>query len=96
MENSVKKQIPKWKEKSTVEKSLTMLGLILAISIIILSTLSFLESGRGLIKVTELLLGLMMLVQTLQLWKYNKFAARFSLVVALFSFGVAIVLFFFR
>ncbi|WP_312649643.1 hypothetical protein [Aminipila sp.] len=96
MEIHVKKQMPKWKERSTLEKGLTVFGLILSISVIILSVLSLAGRWKDLINVVEPLLGLLMLIQTLQFWKYNKAVAIFSLFVALFIFGVAIVVFFFR
>lgn len=96
MEIHAKKQMPKWKERSIFEKGLTVLGLILSISVIILSVLSLAGTWQGTINIVEPLLGLLMLIQTLQFWKYNKTVAIFSLFVALFIFSVAIVVFFFR
>lgn len=93
---NIKKQTPKWKEKSKLEKGLTVFGLILSISVILLAALSFVGRGRGAINVMEPLLGLLMLIQTLQFWKYNKDVAIISLMAGIFIFGVAIIVFFLR
>lgn len=92
----VKKEMPKWKEKSKFEKGMTVFSLILSISVIILAVLSLAGSWQDVINITELLLGLLMLIQTLQFWKYNKPVAIFTLIAAIFSIGVAIVIFFLR
>ncbi|MBN7772320.1 hypothetical protein [Clostridium aminobutyricum] len=88
------KKIPKWEEKSIVEKQLAVLGLILSIAVIILAALSLTDGWQGTINVVELLLGLLMLVQTLQFWKYNKAIAIITLIAAILCFGAAIVSFF--
>lgn len=93
MEINIKKEMPKWKEKSKFEKGLTLFSLILSISVIILATLSLVSNWQDAINITEPLLGLLMLIQTLQFWKYNKAVAIFSLIAAIFILGVAIVVF---
>ena len=92
----MKKEMPKWKEKSSFERRSSVFSLILAISCLILSILALVGSWEGAIFVSEPLIGLLMLNLTVQFWKYNKAVAIFTLIAALVSFGVAICLFFFK
>ena len=74
--------IPKWKDKNKFEKTLTIFGVIVAIAIIVIAFLQIFEISKDSI-IFELLLGLLMLIQTLEYWKYNKKSALICLTSAL-------------
>lgn len=92
----MKKEIPKWKEKSTYEKGLLALSLTLSFFVILFATLDLTGRWQGAINITEPLLGLVMFIQALQFWKYNKLVSIFSLIASLFVLVVLMVVFFFR
>ena len=83
-------KLPSWKEKSTFEKTLAVLAILISITIMTLASLSLLFDLKYLINIFEPLLGVLMLIQALQLRKYNKFVAAFSLGVAVFIFILSI------
>jgi len=89
----MKKEMPKWKEKSTYEKGLLVLSLTLSFLVILFATLYLTGRWQGAINMTEPLLGLVMFIQALQFWKYNRITSIFSLIAALF---VLMVVFFFK
>lgn len=89
-----KKQIPKWKDKNKLEKLLYVLGLIIAFSIIILASLQIFEIFKT-IDIFEILLGILMLIQAIQYWKYDRNIAIVSLIAAIILFICGIVIIFF-
>lgn len=79
-----------WSEKQAYEKTLSGVGIICAVSVIILAFMQILSIWENAINVFEPLLGVIMLIQTILNWKKNKALAILSLCVAVFIFGIAI------
>ncbi|WP_238904769.1 DUF3953 domain-containing protein [Clostridium sp. YIM B02506] len=82
-----------WSQKQTHEKVITVMGIVCSISIIILAVMQILDIWENAINVFEPLLGVLMVIQTIQNWKKNKEVAIFSLCVAIFIFGISIFIF---
>ncbi|WPC42755.1 hypothetical protein [Clostridium sp. JS66] len=82
--------IGRWDQKQTDEKVLYVLSSICSISIIILASIQILGVWKTEINVVEPLLGVLMLIQTIQNWKKNKPVARISLCAAIIIFGCLI------
>lgn len=89
-----KVKLKDWNKKTISFKILTILGLIISITIIFLSLLQIFNAWDKAINVFEPLLGVLMLIQTIENWKTNKSIAYFSLFVAFFIFVVAIIMLF--
>lgn len=79
-------KLPSWKEKSTFEKTLTVLVILISITIMTLASLSLIFDLKYLINIFEPLFGVWMLIQALQYRKYDR-------VVAAVSLGVAVLIF---
>ena len=77
-------------QKQRNEKILTVLGLICSISIIIFAVLQILDIWNRTIDLIEILLGVLMLIQTIQNWKRNRKVALISLAAAIFIFSISI------
>lgn len=82
-----------WKEKTIFGKSLTVIGLIISASVLILAFLQIIGIWENAICVFEPLLGVLMLIQTIENWKKNKSVAYLSLFTAVFIFIVALFIF---
>lgn len=82
------------KQKSLFMKILTVIGVIIAIAIVILAFLQIFDIWDNAISVFEPLLGVIMLIQTIENWKTNKRTAYFSLFAAIFIFIAAIFIWF--
>ena len=80
-------KLPSWKQKSTFEKAVTMLGLIISIVIVTLSSLNLAGVCECPIYVTMPLCVVMILLQALQFRKYDS-------VVTAVSLGAAVLIFF--
>jgi uncharacterized membrane protein YkgB len=91
----MKNEMPKWKEKSTYEKGLTVLSKTLSILVILFATIYLTGMWQSALSIAEPLLGLVMFVQALQFRKYNRFISVLSLISSLFILIVSIVVFFF-
>lgn len=83
-----------WNKKTTSSKILTILGLIISITIIVLALMQIFNICSKAINVFEPLLGVLMLIQAIENWKTNRSAAYFSLFVAIFMFIVSIIILF--
>jgi hypothetical protein len=88
------KLVLKWKEKSIKEKVLTITGGIISIVIIALAIMQLTGIWENAINVFEPLLGVLMIINALNIYKYNKLVAFFNLAVAVFIFIIAFVIFF--
>lgn len=85
--------IGRWDQKQTDEKVLYVISSICSISIIILVCLQILGVWKTAVNVFEPLLGVLMLIQTIQNWKKNKAVAKVSLCAAIIIFGFSIFTF---
>ncbi len=83
-----------WNEKTLPLKILTMIGFIISITVIFLSLMQIFDIWDKAINVFEPLLGVLMLIQTIENWKTNRSTAYFSLFVAIFIFIVSIMILF--
>ena len=83
-----------WNKKTIPFKILTIFGLIISISIIVLALMQIFNIWDKAINVFEPLLGVLMIIQAIENWKTNRLTAYFSLFVAIFIFLVAIIILF--
>ena len=79
-----------WSKKQRSEKVLSILGLICSLSIIILAALQILDIWNTAINLFEPLLGVLMVIQTIEHWKKNRKVALISLGAAIFIFFISI------
>ena len=75
-------------------KILTIFGLIISITIVVLALMQIFNVWDKAINVFEPLLGVLMIIQAIENWKTNRATAYFSLFVAIFIFIVAIIILF--
>lgn len=85
-------KIKGWSQKSILMKILTITGFIISITIIVLLLLQIFDVWDKANNVLEPLLGILMLIQTIENWKTDKATAYFSLFVAIFIFVIAIII----
>ena len=83
-----------WNKKTLPLKIMTIIGFIISITVIILSLIQIFDTWDKAINIFEPLLGVLMLIQTIENWKTNRSTAYFSLFVAIFIFIVAIIVLF--
>lgn len=83
-----------WNEKKPYEKVVSVLGIICSISVIVLAAMQLAGVWEKAINVYEPLIGVLMLIQTIQFWNKDKKIALFSLCVAIFIFIVAFIILF--
>lgn len=83
-----------WNKKTTPFKILTILGLIISLTIIVLAFMQIFNIWDKAINVFEPLLGALMIIQAIENWQTNRSTAYFSLFVAIFMFIVAIIILF--
>ena len=83
-----------WSKKQTYEKVLSIIGTTCAISIIILAPIQILGIWNTAINIVEPLLGVLMLIQTIQNWKKSKGTAILSLLATILIFLFLIELIF--
>ena len=84
----------KWKEMSTINKVVLVARIVLSIVIIVLALLQILGVLENAINYTMPLLGVYFLFLSIQEWKTQRVPALFSIVVAIFIFIVAFVVWF--
>lgn len=88
-----KLEIPKWKDKNRYEKILTIMGIILAITIIILALIEFLGKYET-INIFEPLLGILLFIQGLQYYKYDRNTAIISFIASFIILMCGIIMIF--
>jgi len=88
------KIVLKWKEKTLKEKVLTISAGIISIAVIVLAIMQLTGIWENAINVFEPLLGVLMIINALNIYKYNKLIAFFTLGVAIFIFVTAFGIFF--
>lgn len=86
----------KLSRKKVVEKLLFVISAICSITIIILVCMQILSIWEEAINIVEPLLGIVILIQSIQNWKKNKVVAVFNLCVSIFIFLVCIFIFIIR
>lgn len=88
--------IKDWKNKTYIMKILTIFGLIISVSVVILAILQIIGVWENSIYVFSPLIGVLMIIQTIENWKKNKGLAYFSLFTALFLFTVTFITIFIK
>lgn len=88
--------IDRWNKKQTDEKVLSVFSNICSISIIVLVFMQILGVWKTAANVFEPLIGVLMLIQTIQNWKKNKEIDKISLCAAILIFGFSIFTFIIR
>lgn len=81
----------KWNEKLTLDKVITITRLIASAGVIVFALLQLLEIWDKAINVSAPLMGVVLVLQSIQEWKKHRGIAIFALCAALFIFGGAIV-----
>ncbi len=89
-----KVKIKDWNKKTIPFKILTIFGLIISVTIVVLALMQIFNIWDNAINVFEPLLGVLMIIQAIENWKTNRSTAYFSLFVAIFIFLVAIIILF--
>lgn len=90
----VEKSVSKWNEKTLKEKGLTISAVIISIAIIILAIMQLTGLWKNAINVFEPLLGVLMIINALNIYKYNKRVALFNFGTAIFVFVIAFIILF--
>lgn len=83
-----------WNKKTITFKIITIFGLIISVTIIVLALMQIFNIWDKAINIFEPLLGVLMIIQAIENWKTNRSTAYFSLFVAIFMFIVAIIILF--
>lgn len=86
----------KWNEMRTADKVMIAVRMIASVGVIVLASLQLFGVWEQAINVTTPLMGVVLLVQSIQEWKQRRGAAIFSLCAALFVFACAIAVWFAR
>lgn len=80
------KSNPEWEEKSVQEKRLSILGIVLSFIILIMAALQMSGVVNNLTVIFVPLMGLLMLVQAMQMWKSRRAISIVCIIVAVFLF----------
>lgn len=83
------------KEKSTAHKAIYIAKLVCTAGVIVFALLQLFEVWDKAINVSAPLMGVVLLLQAIQLWKKQRGMAILGLCTALFIFGCAVVVWFF-
>lgn len=75
-------ELPKWNNKNLFEKILHVIGLIVAFIIILFAFLQIFNIFKS-IDIFEILLAILMFIQAMQYWKYDKKIGMFNLLAAI-------------
>lgn len=89
------RRMPSWREKSTLDKVLQIVQMLLSTVVIILCILQLSGVWTNAIHIVEPLMAVVMLIMSWQYRNYNKFMSLFCLAVAVFVTSVTVRLYFF-
>ena len=84
----------KWSEKTSTEKTLLVLRIVVSLVVIAFAALQLSGVWDGAINYAVLLVGVQLLVTSIQEWKQNRVSSIVGFVCAVFVFTCAIVVFF--
>lgn len=85
----------KWRDLSQADKFMLIVRVIASIMVVIFAALQLLGVWDKAINLAAPLMGIVMLVQSVQEWKKQRGIAIFGLCAALFIFGCTIMVWFF-
>jgi hypothetical protein len=83
-----------WKQKTALSKILTIIGLILSITIVILLLLQIFNVWDKTENICALLSAILMLIQAIEIWKTNRSVAIVALFTAIVVFVSTILVLF--
>ncbi|WP_242841201.1 hypothetical protein [Clostridium akagii] len=86
----------RWSQKQTDEKVLSVINSICSISIIILVCMQILGVWKSATNIFYPLVGVLMLIQTIQYWKKNKEVGKLSLCATILYLGFSIFIYVIR
>lgn len=84
----------KWSEKTSTEKTLLVLRIVVSLVVIAFAALQLSGVWDGAINYAVPLVGVQLLVTSIQEWKQNRVSSIVGFVCAVFVFTCAIVVFF--
>lgn len=84
-----------WKELSDADKLMLTVRIVASILVVVFAALQLLGVWDKAINLAAPLIGVVLLIQSVQDWKKQRGVAIFGLCAALFIFGCAIVVWFF-
>ena len=85
----------KWKEMPAADKFMLIVRIVASILLGVIAALQLLGVWDKAINLAAPLMGIVLLIQSVQEWKKQRGVAIFGLCAALFIFGCAIVVWFF-
>lgn len=85
----------KWRELSWADKFMLIVRVVASILVVIFAALQLLGVWDKAINLAAPLMGIVLLIQSVQEWKKQRGVAIFGMCAALFIFGCAIVVWFF-
>ena len=88
-------RMPSWNEKSTLDKILQIVQILLSAAVIVLCVLQMTGVWSGASHIIEPLMAVVVLIMSWQYRTYNKLMSMFCLAVAVFVTSVAVKIFFF-
>ena len=84
----------KWSEKTSTEKTLLVLRIVVSLVVIVFAALQLSDVWDGAINYAVPLVGVQLLVTSIQEWKQNRVSSIVGFVCAVFVFACAIAVFF--
>jgi len=84
-----------WKELSNADKLMVTVRIVASILVVVFAVLQLLGVWDKAINLAAPMMGLVLLIQSVQEWKKQRGVAIFGLCAALFIFGCAILVWFF-
>ena len=85
----------KWNERTQSDKLMLVVRLVASFLVVVFAALQLLGVWDRAINLAVPLMGIVLLIQSIQEWKQHRGVAIFGLCAALFIFGCAIVVWFF-
>ena len=86
----------RWNEMTVSAKVMIIVRIVASIGVMVLAALQLLGVWDKAINLAAPLMGVVLLIQSIQEWKQHRGVAIFGLCAALFIFGCAIVVWFVR
>ena len=85
----------KWNERTQADKLMMVARVVVSFLVVVFAALQLLGVWDKAINLAAPLMGIVLLIQSIQEWKQHRSVAIFGLCAALFIFGCAIVVWFF-
>ena len=85
----------KWNERTQSDKLMLVVRIVASFLVVVFAALQLLGVWDKAINLAAPLMGIVLLIQSIQEWKQHRGVAIFGLCAALFIFGCAIVVWFF-